>query len=666
MKVSNLPPPAPPPVPPPPPPPDNAKIKHIFVLVMENRSFDHLLGFSGITGTDTQTGQTTAIEGLTQAGQKGQYYNDYTVPIDRPELSVVGTGVVAHTSPTEPDASSKLKVSNLPPPPPPPPPTAVTTRYPVTPTAGDTIYNPHDVQHQFLDVMRQLCGQWQALDPLNGDAYPTVADAPNTGFAADYAENSDKTNPGEPMRGFAPENLLILNALAREFVLCDHWFCSMAGPTEPNRMFVHAASSGVWDDSPSTEDYISIFLGKAIEPITGSDVGISFESGTIFDALRRENRPFRIYTGDNFPQVGLLAGISLYSDIDDFADFAGDVGDPSYDAAYTFIEPAYGTIPQQLGRSFFNNSQHPANSVVLGEQLIKSVYEAISSSPLWNQSMLIITWDEHGGFFDHVKPPPAKPTGSKGGMHGFMFDQYGPRVPAVVISPWCPQNRIEHRQLEHAYIPATIEQVFGFRSITIRDAGITGLQTLATLDAPRPVTLVLPEPVAAPPPFGPAPGGQVEAGLTTSAGGGSQVSGVTTSAGIDTRPLAATEVQLAAPAPVAQAKTVELSVSATAVGPAQTVQSVGSLSATQTQAAASAPLNLNDPWLASTLAVAMKAHIEATPANATSIQARVAGLKTVGDLAQYYDELTPIVSNARVLARQQKVAARKQLAPQQP
>ena len=106
-----------------------------------------------------------------------------------------------------------------------------------------------------------------------------------------------------------------------------------------------------------------------------------------------------------------------------------------------------------------------------------------------------------------------------------------------------------------------------------------------------------------------------------------------------------------------------LSLAATAVGPAQTVQSVGLLSATQTQAAASAPLNLNDPWLASTLAVAMKAHIQAAPANAASIQARVAGLKTVGDLAQYYDDLTPIISNVRVLARQQKVAARKQLVP---
>ena len=145
-----------------------------------------------------------------------------------------------------------------------------------------------------------------------------------------------------------------------------------------------------------------------------ASAGISFEHGTIFDALRRAKVPFRIYAGDGFPQVGLLSGISLYYDVDDFANFAGDVNDPTYDAAYTFIEPRYDTISQNLGLPFVNNSQHPANSVELGEALIKTVYETIRNSPHWNQSMLIITWDEHGGFFDHVTPPPAAriPTGS--------------------------------------------------------------------------------------------------------------------------------------------------------------------------------------------------------------------------------------------------------------
>ena len=555
---------------------DTSVIKHLFVLVMENRSFDHLLGFQGITGKDTQTGQPTKADDLTGPGgaKIAEPYNDYGP-----------------------------------------------SRYTVTPTAGDRTYNTHDVQHQFLDVVTQLCGQGQgpavaANGGLKGGAYPKLAEATKTGFAADYAINSDAGNPGEPLRCFAPGTLPVLTALAKEFVLCDHWFSAMAGPTEPNRMFVHAATSGVWDDSPTNSDYEEIYGAKSVGD---ADDGISFENGTIFDALRRAKVPFRIYAGDQFPQVGLLSGISLYSDVDDFENFAVDIADPTYDAAYTFIEPRYDTISQNLGLPFVNNSQHPANSVALGEGFIKSVYEAIRNSPLWNRSMLIITWDEHGGFFDHVPPPSASriptrsaPNGIRGKDHGFMFDQHGPRVPAIVISPWCPQNMIEHRPLEHSFIPATIEQLFGLKPLTTRDTGVVGLQTLATLHAPRNVTVTIPNPVAANEPSGPVPGTPVPPGTPVISPAAS-----------------------AGPGPVASAP-------AAPAGP-------------------SSPLNLSDPWLASTLAVAIKAHLEAAPAtDHANIKARAFGLKTIGDLAQYHKEITPVVTNARLLARQQKVAARKQ------
>lgn len=84
-------------------------------------------------------------------------------------------------------------------------------------------------------------------------------------------------------------------------------------------------------------------------------------------------------------------------------------------------------------------------------------------------------WDEHGGFYDHVLPPRAVPTGKRVRTHGFMFDQYGPRVPAVVISPVVPKNVILHRPLEHSAIPATLEQLFRMAPLTVRDAGIVGL-----------------------------------------------------------------------------------------------------------------------------------------------------------------------------------------------
>jgi phospholipase C len=384
----------------------------------------------------------------------------------------------------------------------------------------------------------------------------------------------------------------------------------MAGPTEPNRMFVHAANSDVWDDSPTNGDYEDIFAKKTAGD---TSAGISFEHGTIFDALRRAKVPFRIYTGDAFPQVGLLSGISINDDIEDFANFAGDIDEPTYDAAYTFIEPRYDTIPQTLNQPFVNNSQHPANGVALGEALIKTVYEAIRNSPHWFSSMLIITWDEHGGFFDHVTPPPAARIPSntpgkdiQGQAHGYMFDQYGPRVPAVVISPLCPQNLIEHRQLEHSFIPATIEQLFGLGPLTNRDAGVVGLQTLATLSTPRNVTAQIPNSVAASQPTGP-------------------VAGTPSSTAPVNSPVATT---------------------------------VGESSQASTPAGSSSDLNLNDPWLASALAVAIKAHAEAVPAEADDIRARGFALKTVDDLSKYYDEIKPIVEKARTFGRQQRIAAR--------
>ena len=151
--------------------------------------------------------------------------------------------------------------------------------------------------------------------------------------------------------------------------------------------------------------------------------------------------------------------------------------------------------------SFVNNSQHSSSSVALGEELIKTVYEAVRNSPHWNESMLIITWDEHGGFYDHVPPPRATPTGSKGTeMRLYVRSIWSARSWAIVISPWCPRNMIEHRQLEHSVIPATVEQVCGLQPLTVRDAGITGLQALATLSAPRAVQELTLRPISAPNP----------------------------------------------------------------------------------------------------------------------------------------------------------------------
>jgi phospholipase C len=125
----------------------------------------------------------------------------------------------------------------------------------------------------------------------------------------------------------------------------------------------------------------------------------------------------------------------------------------------------------------------------------------LRASPIWNESLLIITWDEHGGFFDHVPPPRAAPPGDTmpGGsynLYGFAFDRYGPRVPAIVVSPLIPRNSIDHRVYNHASIPATLEQCFGLAPLTARDRTSQSVLGLASLATPRADAISVLPPVA--------------------------------------------------------------------------------------------------------------------------------------------------------------------------
>jgi phospholipase C len=401
-----------------------SKIKHVFVLMLENRSFDHMLGFSGITGTDTATGQPTSLNGLN--GSESNSYNGVTYTVRR----------------GAPDRAE------------------------------------HDPSHSFPGVLEELCGEGAVY--VSGQPYPPIN---NSGFVSAYAKSHPEL-PDGAMRCYTPEQVPIITALAREFLVCDRWFSSLPGPTEPNRFFVHAATSGHFDEAPSNKEYAEAFS----TPWSG----IAFKHGTIFDRLDEAGIRWRIYGDDSFPNVALLKGVSRTFDIDEFEDFREDVASPSYNAAYTFIEPSYDPFSDYED----GNSQHPLGSVRAGELIIKRTYEALRASPLWNDSMLIITYDEHGGFYDHVAPPRARPTGSTGRKFGFTFDQLGPRVPAIIISPRIPRNMIDHRTYEHSTIVATVTRLFDLKDLTGRSASSSDLKPLATLDEPRSdAPMTLPDPM---------------------------------------------------------------------------------------------------------------------------------------------------------------------------
>ncbi len=146
---------------------------------------------------------------------------------------------------------------------------------------------------------------------------------------------------------------------------------------------------------------------------------------------------------------------------------------------------------------------HPAGDVRNGEALVKTLYEAISGSSLWPGSMFVIVFDEHGGFLDHVRPPPAVPPGSgenpKLKMHNFPFDRLGVRVPALVISPYVPAGTIDHTQYDHTSILKTVDKVLGLNgslNLTARVRAAADFSKMLALPVARSDIPKCPSPVA--------------------------------------------------------------------------------------------------------------------------------------------------------------------------
>jgi len=235
----------------------------------------------------------------------------------------------------------------------------------------------------------------------------------NQGFVTDFVHThptSTQAQRREVMayypRGFLPG----LHTLAEHFVVCDHWFSSLPGPTWNNRLFAHSGTS----------------LGFVEEPRGLFTSGLHlYNERTLYDELSDAKVPWRIYYGD-VPQSLVMTHqfrhLGRYRRYNHFKDdlAAGDL------PAYSFIEPSYFGPGQ--------NDQHPPDDVMLGDALIAEVYNTLRGNPaLFARTLLIVLYDEHGGFFDHVPPPPTVPPDEH--TEQFTFDHLGFRVPTVLVSP---------------------------------------------------------------------------------------------------------------------------------------------------------------------------------------------------------------------------------------
>ena len=423
-----------------------APITHVFVVMLENHSFDNMLAMSGIKGiTAATTSDSNSYNGKT-------YYVQSSAPLSLPT----------------------------------------------------------DPGHEFLDVVEQLGGQGAKWTP--GGPFPPID---NSGFVANYATTTSEGTGlpppqdfGDVMASFAtPTQLRVLYQLATEFALCDQWFSSLPGLTWPNRFFVHGASSSGLDANPSN---IQIGEWEAGE-------GFKYPNGSIYDALRGADIPYcfyrdsdawgySLYSDDplngsvlgSVPQVTSLNGVT-WLEINSLRQFASDLQGP-YPYPYTFIEPHYGEVVDNTYKG--GSSQHPMDDVYGGEHLLASVYAAIRNSPYWDTSLLIITYDEHGGLYDCVAPGPAPAPGDNPNygynVNGFNFDQYGARVPAIVVSPLIAAGTVDHTLYDHSSVPKTLEDMFGLKPLTQRDAAANNVLHLLSLTTPRtdcPTSLNSPAPL---------------------------------------------------------------------------------------------------------------------------------------------------------------------------
>ncbi len=215
-----------------------------------------------------------------------------------------------------------------------------------------------------------------------------------------------------------------------------------------------------------------------------NDSTASYTVQSIFGLMAAHNLSWKIYgydqqplTRKNYPDTTSAPAARFGL----FTDFQADAGAGQL-PQYGFLEPSWGST---------GNSQHPNYDVSLGEKLIQQVYAAVRGGPGWDQTLLIITYDEHGGLYDHVPPSGgATPPASSAGEFGFDSPGFGPRIPAVLVSPLIPAGTVFRAPagsapIDHTSVLKTIEVRWSLPSLTARDAAAPDLGDVLTLTAPR-------------------------------------------------------------------------------------------------------------------------------------------------------------------------------------
>jgi phospholipase C len=373
-----------------------AKIDHIVVLMMENRSFDHMLGY--LTLEDGRTD----VDGLTKG------------------------------------------MAN---------------------SLGNKTYHPRHLDETAFKKIQDPCHSGGCVaDQLKGN---------NGGFVSNYAETHPQDKHPELVMGYYNgKDLPVYDYLVREFALCDRWHASVPGATWPNRLYSITGQSPSKDNPGGNKPPI-YKLPSFVRHLTAGNIDWGWYTHFV-STLRLIDEKYRIAHNKHFFYFDKKS-IFVH---ENFLTHASE-GKLS---AVSWIDPNFADFRDPTVAS---NDDHPPSNVTAGQELVLKLYNALVNSPSWKKTLLIITYDEHGGFFDHVTPPAAQDDNKD-------FRQYGLRVPAIIVSPWVERGAVSKTVFDHTSVIKTILLRFCQRADgTIPDMGarVTAanhLGSLLTATSPRP------------------------------------------------------------------------------------------------------------------------------------------------------------------------------------
>lgn len=357
------------------------QIEHIVVLMLENRSFDSTLGWL----YDQQNHPKKFIIPYNQKKQyDGLTYANFSVRNEKgktPEFLKIKEGVTHREFPI-PGVSA--------------------------------VYHNSLAQLDTTNINNKI-GTF---------GHPSAMDGFYTAYASFNRESREQI-----LETYNPEQLSVLNGLAREYPLSDAWFSSVPAHTLSNRAFLHAGTSeGV--------------LVQSNRPL--------FRSRTIFNVLLDYDVSCKVYKSNKvIPSLARasmtrLSSPSLHDNLGEIDDFLKDAKNGTL-PSYSFLEPHIISEQLKFIEDGIDNSYHPPSDVLAAEKFLAKIWDAVRLGKNWEKTLFITVFDEHGGFVDHVSPPwgASIPSMREGRENpDFSFNRFGVRVPVIIASPWVDEKTI--------------------------------------------------------------------------------------------------------------------------------------------------------------------------------------------------------------------------------